>query len=106
MASLAAAGETHLILSLAEKQLALDALVVDDLDVDILAGTSFRLPMTLPSVPQSATYVFKTLKSVIHYEPTDIATFVSPAVRRAQSFTLRSPSSAKVPPPFLYNMES
>ena len=35
---LAVAGETHLILSRADKQLALDALVVDDLDVDILAG--------------------------------------------------------------------
>ena len=36
---LAVASETHLILSRADKQLALDALVVDDLDVDILAGT-------------------------------------------------------------------
>ena len=40
---LAVAGETCLILSRAEKQLALDALVVDDLDVDILAGTPFLI---------------------------------------------------------------
>ena len=39
MTPLAVAGETHLILSRADKQLAFDALVVDDLDVDIIAGT-------------------------------------------------------------------
>ena len=43
VAPLAVAGETHLILSRADKQLALDALVVDGLDVDILAGTPFLI---------------------------------------------------------------
>ena len=33
---------------------------------------------------------------MIHYEPTDVAAIGSPAVRRAQSFTLRAPSSATV----------
>ena len=53
---LAVVSETHLILSRADKQLALDALVVDDLDVDILAGTLFviaqrhyRSPCKVPS---------------------------------------------------------
>ena len=36
-------GETRLILSRAGKQLALDALVSDDLDVDVLAGTLFLI---------------------------------------------------------------
>ena len=40
---LAVAGETRLILSRTDKQLALDALVVDDLEVDILAGTPFLI---------------------------------------------------------------
>ena len=40
---LAVAGETHLILSHAGKRLALDVLVNDDLDVDILAGTPFLI---------------------------------------------------------------
>ena len=40
---LAVAGEIRLILSRTDKQLALDALVVDDLEVDILAGTPFLI---------------------------------------------------------------
>ena len=38
---LAVVGETRLILSRADNQLTLDALVVDDLDVNVLAGTPF-----------------------------------------------------------------
>ena len=38
---LAVDGETRLILSRADKHLALDALVVDDLDVDVIAGAPF-----------------------------------------------------------------
>ena len=41
--ALQADGMTHLILSQADKQLALDALAVDDPDVDILAGTPFLI---------------------------------------------------------------
>ena len=40
---LAVVGETHLALSRAYKRLTLDALVVEDLDVDILAGTPFMI---------------------------------------------------------------
>jgi len=36
-------GETHLTLSRADKRLTLDALVVEDLDVDVLAGTPFMI---------------------------------------------------------------
>ena len=48
---LAVASETHLILSSADKQLALDALVVDDLDVDILAGTPFLITNDITVCP-------------------------------------------------------
>jgi len=40
---LAVVGVTRLILIRADKQLALDALVVDDLNVDALAGTPFLI---------------------------------------------------------------
>ncbi|CAH3143784.1 unnamed protein product [Porites evermanni] len=40
---LAVVSETRLILFRADKHLALDALVVDDLDVDVLAGTPFLI---------------------------------------------------------------
>ena len=40
---LVAVGETHLTLSRADKRLTLDALVVEDLDVDVLAGTPFMI---------------------------------------------------------------
>ena len=57
---LAVAGETHLILSRADKQLALDALVVDDLDVDILAGIPFLITNDInyrPSCKVPSTYL-------------------------------------------------
>ena len=40
---LAVMGKIPLIVSHADKQLALDALVVDDLDEDVLAGTPFLI---------------------------------------------------------------
>ena len=40
---LAVVGETRLILSRADKHLALDPLVVDDLDVDVLSGRPFLI---------------------------------------------------------------
>lgn len=60
---LAVAGETRLILFRADRQLALDALVLDDLEVDVLAGIPFLTARTSPSVLQCAKYVFRTLKS-------------------------------------------
>ena len=48
---LAVVGETRLILSRADKHLALDALVVDDLDVDVLAGTPFLIANEISVCP-------------------------------------------------------
>ena len=92
---LAVAGETHLILSRADKQLTLDALVVDDLDVDILAGTPFLITNDITVRPAKCQVRIQD-SEIIHYEPTDDTTTCSPAVRRAHIFTLRAPSSAAV----------
>jgi len=95
LTTLAVAGETHLILSRADKQLALDALVVGDLDVDILAGTPFLITNDITVRPAKCQVRIQD-SEVIHYEPTDDTTAGSHAVRRAQIFTLRAPSSATV----------
>ena len=92
---LAVAGETHLILSRADKQLALDALVVDDLDVDILAGTPFLIANDITVRPSKCQVGIQD-SEIIHYESTDVTAAGSHAVRRAQIFTLRAPPSATV----------
>ena len=92
---LAVAGETHLILSRADKQLVLDALVVDDLDVDILAGTPFQIANDITVRPAKCQVRIQD-SEIIHYELTDNTTTGSHAERRAQIFTLRAPSSATV----------
>ena len=98
---LAVAGETRLILSRAEKQLALDALVVDDLDVDILAGTPFLIANDITVRPAKCQVRIQD-SEIIHDEPTDETTTGSHAVPRAQIFTLRAPSSATVVWPGVY----
>ena len=95
MTPLAVAGETHLILSRADKQLALDALIVDDLDVDILAGTPFLIANDITVRPAKCQVRIQD-SEIIHYEPTNDTTTGSHAVRRAQIFTLLAPSSATV----------
>ena len=54
----AVVAETHLILSQADKQPALDALIVDDLDIDILASTPFPIAnnITVPLCKVPSTY--------------------------------------------------
>ena len=64
---LAVVGETRLILSRADKHLALDALVVDDLDVDVLAGTPFLIANDI-SVRPAKCQVRIQDSEVIHYE--------------------------------------
>ena len=68
MTPLAVAGETHLILSRADKQLGLDALVVDDLDVDILAGTPFLIAIDITVRPALCQVRIQD-SEVIHYNP-------------------------------------
>ena len=93
---LVVAGETYLILSRADKQLALDTLVVDDLDVDILAGTPFLITNDINVRPAKCQVRFQN-SVIIHYEPTDDTTTRSHAVQHTQIFTLRA-SSWRNPP--------
>ena len=78
---LAVVGETRLILSRADKHLALDALVVDDLDVDVLAGTPFLIANDI-SVRPAKCQVRIQDSEVIHYEHRSDLTTASHAVRR------------------------
>ena len=94
MTPLAVAGETHLILSRADKQLGLDALVVDDLDVDVLAGTPFLIANDITVRPALCQVRIQD-SDVIHYNPDSDSTG-SHAIRRAQSYVLRASSSATV----------
>ena len=91
MTPLAVAGETHLILSRADKQLGLDALVVDDLDVDVLAGTYFLIANDITVRPALCQVRIQD-SDVIYYNPDSDSTG-SHAVRRAQSYVLRASSS-------------
>ncbi|CAH3161909.1 unnamed protein product [Porites lobata] len=91
----AVAGETRLLLSRADKHLALDALVVDDLDVDVLAGTPFLIANDISVRPAKCQVRFQD-SEVIHYEHRSDPTTASHAVRRAQCYTLRAPSSTTV----------
>ena len=93
--ALQADGVTPLAVSRADKQLSLDVLVVDDLDVDILAGTPFLIANDITVHPAKCQVRIQD-SEIIHYEPTDNTTTGSHAVRRAQIFTLRAPSSATV----------
>ena len=92
---LAVDGETRLILSRANKHLALDAFVVDDLDVDVIAGTPLLIA-TDSSVRPAKCQVRIQDSKVIYYEHRSDPNTASHAVRRAQSYTLRSPSSTTV----------
>ena len=94
MTPLALAGETHLILSRADKQLGLDALVVDDLDVDVLAGTPFLIANDITVRPALCQVRIQD-SDVINYNPDSDSTG-SHAVRPAQSYVLRASSSTTV----------
>ena len=88
---LAVVGETHLTLSRDDKKLSLDALVVDDLDVDVLAGTPFMI-LNDVSVRPAKCQVQIQDSLVICYHPGRPSSSQSHAVRRTQSFVLRSSS--------------
>ena len=92
---LAVVGETRLILSRADNQLTLDALVVDDLDVDVLAGTPFLIANDISVRPAKCQVRIQDSK-VVHYEHKSDPTTASHAVHRAQCYTLRAPPSTTV----------
>ncbi len=81
-------GEVHCELSRDGDTFILDALVVDKLDVDVLAGTPFLTSNDIATRPAKRQVVIGGVK-VVYYgqQPTG-----RPAARRAQAFLLRCPA--------------
>ena len=83
-------GETHLTLSRAGNHLTLDALVVQDLDVDVLAGTPFMISNDISVCPAKGQVLIQG-SEILAYHPESSASSQAHAVRRTQSFVLRCP---------------
>lgn len=95
-------GETHLTLSRAAKHLTLDALVVDDLDVDILARTPFMITNVISVRPAKGQVLIQG-SEVITYNSEATTNPHAHAVRRTQSCVMRSstPSTVVLPGEYL-----
>ena len=88
-------GETHLTLSRADKLLTLDALVVEDLDVDVLAGTPFMITNYISVRPAKGQVLIQD-NEILAYNPESNASSQAHAVRRTQSYVLRSSAPTTV----------
>lgn len=84
-------GEVHLKLSRNHLNLQLDALVVDDLDVDVLAGTPFMVINDISLRPSQQQITIKG--SDVTYYGTTVPDPTENHVRRTQAQVLRAPSS-------------
>ena len=82
-------GETHLTLSRADKHLTLDALVVEDLDVDALAGTPFMITNDI-SVRPAKGQVLIQCSEILAHNPESNTSSQAHADLRTQSYVLRS----------------
>ncbi|KAK2547365.1 hypothetical protein P5673_032733 [Acropora cervicornis] len=88
-------GETHFTLSRADKRLTLDALVVEDLDVDALAGSPFMITNDI-SVRLAKGQVLIQGSEILAHNPESNASSQAHAVRRTQSYVLRSSAPTTV----------
>ena len=91
---LAVVGEVHLTLSRNHLNLQLDALVVDSLDVDILAGTPFMITNDISLRPSKQEVTIQGCENVYYGSRQPAGTIGS--VRRTQTTVLRAPSSSTV----------
>lgn len=82
-------GETHLTLLGAAKRLTLDALVIEDLDVDILAGTPFMITNDISVRPAKGQVLIQG-SEVITYNSEVTTNPHAHAVCHTQSYILRS----------------
>ena len=82
-------GETQLMLSRDNLDLHLDALVVKDLDVDVLAGTPFMTTNDIAVRP--AKNQIRIDEIVIHYGAENVNRPQYHKIRRAQTYVLRAP---------------
>ena len=80
-------GETHLTLSRAGNHLTLDALVVED--IDVLAGTPFMITNDISVRPAKGQVLIQG-SEILAYHPESSASSQAHAVRRIQSYVLRS----------------
>lgn len=87
-------GEVHVTLSRCNLSLQLDALVVDNLDVDVLAGTPFMITndISLRPAKQQVTVQGHELS----YYGVSKATECTSSIRRTQAIVLRAPSPSSV----------
>ena len=83
-------GEVHLKLSRNHLNLQLDALVVDNLDVDILAGTPFMIANDISLRPSKQQVTIQGVDNAYYGTSTPGETLSK--IRRAQATVLRAPS--------------
>ena len=87
-------GEIRILLSRGGNLLNLDALVVEDLDVDVLAGTPFLIANDISLRPAKSQIIIRGSDVVDYFS--GLTTGPLSSVRRTQSHVLRSPSTASV----------
>ncbi|XP_060576734.1 uncharacterized protein LOC132734055 [Ruditapes philippinarum] len=85
------AGETHIVLTRGEQSLTVEALVVENLDVDLLGGIPFMATNDIMVRPAKQQIVIHGSDTVF-YAP-EVPDSVSHSVRRTQAFVLRSSSN-------------
>ena len=85
-------GETHLVLSRGGTNLHLDALGVEDLDVEVLAGTPLLVSNDISIRPAKSQITIG--ETVIHYGDDNANRSQCHTVRRAQAYVLRAPASS------------
>ena len=84
-------GEVHLTLSSSHLKLQLDALLVDDLDVDVLAGTPFMITDDISVRPSRQQITIKG-SNVIYYGSKSFKSTEN-HIRCTQALVIRAPSS-------------
>ena len=87
-------GEVHLALSRGNLHLQLDALVVDNLDVDALAGTPFMITNDISLRPAKQQVTIQGHE--ISFYGTSQSSEVTSFIRRTQAIVLRAPSPSSV----------
>lgn len=87
-------GEIHIVLSRNNQHLKLDALVVEDLDVDVLAGTPFMIENDISLRPAKKQILIQNTDVVKYDTGPNCTTYHN--VCRAKAFVLHAPSTSTV----------
>ncbi|CAG2232473.1 unnamed protein product [Mytilus edulis] len=95
-------GECHFTLSRDGIELQLEALVVNDLDVDILAGIPFMSSNDIAIFPSKHKIVIRDKVTVMYGSPNEELNSSNTRVRRTQAFLIRAPSASSVVWPGCY----